>query len=191
MGKLANSATSALHERGELQARNRLKINADKQKQAKAMALAKNRVTRFPLKVRNSLIMRGFGSTLPGATLRTWPEAMRRSSGCKAKSRRWRKNHRAFAKLNKDSERLAAGKPPAMWHIPLRIEGDIGEERTKLDEFQIELRKLELQASHTQRLINHGPGSDDVLGDEPEEDIMDSNRTSGLSLGEDSGKELG
>ena len=37
------------------------------------------------------------------------------------------------AKLNKHSERHAVGKLPAKWHMPLRIEGDIGKERTKLD----------------------------------------------------------
>ena len=93
-----------------------------------------------------------------------------------------------FAKLNKHSESLAAGKPPAMRHFPLRIEGDIGEERTKLGEFQIELRKLE----HTQHLIDHGPGNEDEMGDEPEEDsdIMDADSISGLSLGRGSGKEV-
>ena len=37
------------------------------------------------------------------------------------------------AKFNKHSERLAADKLPAKWHMPSRIEGDMGKECTKLD----------------------------------------------------------
>ena len=62
------------------------------------------------------------------------------------------------------SERLAAGKLPAKRHMPSRNE-DIGKERTKLDELQAELRKLELKARHIQHLITYGPGSDDEMGD--------------------------
>ena len=67
-------------------------------------------------------------------------------------------------KLNKHSERLAAGKLPTKWHMPLRIEEGISKERTKLGESQVELRELELQASHIQHSIGHGSdsGSDDV-----------------------------
>ena len=50
--------------------------------------------------------------------------------------------------LNKHSVRLAAGKLPAKWHMPSRIEEDIGKERTKVDELQVELYELEIQASH-------------------------------------------
>ena len=78
-------------------------------------------------------------------------------------------------------------KLPAKRYIPLRIEEDIGKERVKLDELQAEVRKLELQTSHTQRLVDE-PGSDDEMDDEPEEgpDIMDVDidSTSNLSLGE-------
>ena len=48
--------------------------------------------------------------------------------------------------------------------MPSRIEGDMGKERTKLDELQAELCKPEPQASHIQHLIDHGPGSDDETG---------------------------
>ena len=78
------------------------------------------------------------------------------------------------ANFNKHSERLASGKLPAKWHMPSRIGGDMGKERTKLDELQAELRKLELQASHIRHSIDHGPGSEDELGDEEEgSDILD------------------
>ena len=46
-----------------------------------------------------------------------------------------------------------------------------------MDELQAELRKSELQASHIQHLIDHGP---DEMGDEEDSDI--------LSLEEDSGE---
>ena len=46
-----------------------------------------------------------------------------------------------LVKLNKHSERLAAGKLSAKRHTPSQIEGDIDKERAKL---QLELRKLEL-----------------------------------------------
>ena len=52
------------------------------------------------------------------------------------------------AKLNKHSGRLTAGKFPAKWHMPSRIEEDIGKERNNLDEFQAEPHELGLQASH-------------------------------------------
>ena len=42
IGKLANSATAALHERNELQ--HRLKINADKQKRAKAAKKPRHKI---------------------------------------------------------------------------------------------------------------------------------------------------
>ena len=60
---------------------------------------------------------------------------------------------------------------------------DIGKERTKLDELQAELRKLKLQASHIQHLIDHGPESDDEMGYEEDSGI--------LFLGEDSGEGFG
>ena len=62
----------------------------------------------------------------------------------------------------------------------------MGIERTKLDELQAELRKLELQASHIRHSIDHGPVSEDELGDEEEgSDIL---AVDNLSLGEDSGE---
>ena len=88
------------------------------------------------------------------------------------------------AKFNKHSERLALGKLPAKWHMPSRIEGDMGKERTMLDELQAELRKHDLQASHIQHSIDHGPESENELGDEGS-DILDVDN---LSLGEDSGE---
>ena len=62
---------------------------------------------------------------------------------------------------------------------------DIGKERTKLDESQAELCKLELQASHIQHLIDHG--SEDEMdsnadGDLDEEDDLDLD-VGNLSLG--------
>ena len=79
------------------------------------------------------------------------------------------------AKLNKHSERHAAGKLPAEWHMPSRIEGDIGKERTKLDELRAELRKLELQASRIQ----------DEMGDDEGSDVGNAS----VYLGEASGEE--
>ena len=81
--------------------------------------------------------------------------------------------------MNKHSKRLAAGKLPAKCHMPSRIEEDIGKERTKVDELQVELHELELQASHTQHLINHGYGGEDEIGDEDDEmcDEEDETRT--------------
>ena len=79
-------------------------------------------------------------------------------------------------KLNKHSERLAAGKLPAKWHMPSRIEGDIGKERTKLDELRAELRKLELQASRIQ----------DEMGDDDEGSDVGN---APVYLGEASGEE--
>ena len=100
---------------------------------------------------------------------------MRRSNVCKKKSRRQREKLQLVAKLNKHSERHAAGKLPAKWHMPSRIEGDIGKERTKLDKLHAELRKLELQASRIQ----------DEMGDDDVSDVGDVS----VSLGEASGEE--
>ena len=70
--------------------------------------------------------------------------------------------------------------------MPSRIEGDMGKERTKLDELQAELRKLELQASHIRHSIEHGSGSEDELGYEEEgSDILDVDNS---SLGQESGE---
>ena len=46
---------------------------------------------------------------------------------------------------------------------------DVGKERTKLDESQAELRKLELQASHIQSLIDHG--SEGEMGGNADDDL--------------------
>ena len=58
-----------------------------------------------------------------------------------------RKVTELVAKLSKHSERLATGKLRTKWHTPSQIEEDIGKVRTKLNELQSELCKLELQAS--------------------------------------------
>lgn len=70
----------------------------------------------------------------------------------------------------------------------MQVEGGIINGRTILDELQAEIRKLELQASHIQYLINHGPGNGDEMGGE-DLDITDVESTSNLPLGRDSGKE--
>ena len=87
----------------------------------------------------------------------------------------------------KHSERLAAAKIPTKWHMPSRIERDMGKGRTKLDESQAELHRLELQASHTQHSFDHGPGSEGEMCDEEGSNILD---VGNLSLGEDSGEEV-
>ena len=96
-----------------------------------------------------------------------------------------KKNSELATKLNKHSERLASGKLPAKWHLPSRIEEDIGQERTKLGESQAELHKLVLQASHIQHSINHGSASEDERGSrysegEDSEGVLD---VGNLSLG--------
>ena len=73
------------------------------------------------------------------------------------------------SKLNKHSERFVAGKLPAKWHMPSRIEEDVGKERTKMGGLQAKLRELELQASHIQHLIYHWYGGEDEMGDEDDE----------------------
>ena len=78
---------------------------------------------------------------------------------CKKKSRRQEKIVELVAKLNKHSERHAVGKLPAKQHMPLRVEGDFGKERTKLDELRAELCKLELQASCLQDEMGDDEGS--------------------------------
>ena len=45
-----------------------------------------------------------------------------------------------------------------------------------MDELQAELRKLELQASHIQHLIDHGPHE---MGDVEDLDILSSGKDSG------------
>ena len=77
----------------------------------------------------------------------------------------------------------------------MRIEEDIGKERTKVEELQAELREPELQASHSQNTMDHGPRSEDEMGgnvgdDEEDSDILD---VGNLSLGDDldSAKSLG
>ena len=70
------------------------------------------------------------------------------------------------AKFGGNSGRLASSKLPAKWHMPSRIERDMGKERTKLDVLQAELRKLELQAGHIRHSIDHGSASEDELGGE-------------------------
>ena len=52
----------------------------------------------------------------------------------------------------------------AKWHTPSRIGEDIGEERTKLNELQAELRELELQASSIQQDLPVGVGMGWVVG---------------------------
>ena len=91
-------------------------------------------------------------------------------------------------KLNKHSERLAAGKLPAKWHTPLRIEEDIGKERIKLDELQAGLRKLEVR--RIQISTDHGPASrsEGMMGDKEDSDILD---VGNLSLGPEPEEDFG
>ena len=92
------------------------------------------------------------------------------------------------AKLNKNSERLAAGQLPAKWNMPLRIAGDIGKQRTKLKESQAELCKLELRISQIQNLVDHR-SEDEIGGNVDNEEDSDILSVGNLSLGEDSGEE--
>ena len=82
--------------------------------------------------------------------------------------------------------------------MPSLIEEDIGKECTNLDESQAELRKLELQASHIQHLIDHGSedeiGGSNAHGDSDDEedsdsDILDVDNLSGEESGEYDEKE--
>ena len=88
-----------------------------------------------------------------------------------------------ITKLNKHSERLASGKLPVKWHLPSRIEEDIGKERTKLGESQAELHKLELQASHIQHSIDHGSASEDEVGSSYSDEGEDSDSEGILDVG--------
>ena len=54
-----------------------------------------------------------------------------------------------------------------------------GKMRTKLDKLKAELHKFELRASRTQHSIDHGPGSEDEMGDI---DVLDVNNVC-MSLG--------
>ena len=168
MQKLANSATAALHERDEFQ--KRLKINANKQKRAKVVAQAKNLRHKIPaegLQFANHAELQAHFSGRQLADLASTNEKIKRMQGKVGKVEE--KITELVSKLNKHSERLVAGKLPAKWHMPSRIEVDIGKERTKMDEFQAELRELELQASHILYLIDHRYGGEDEMGDEDDE----------------------
>ena len=172
------------HEWDKLQ--KRLKINADKQ-QAKAEAQAKkphHKISAEGLQFDNHAELQAHFSQRYLENLANANEKIRNVQGKVKKVEE--KIPELVAKFNKHSERLAAGKPPAKWHMPSRIEGGMDKERTKLDELQAELRKLELQANHIQHLIDHGPGSEHELGGEEQgSDILDVDN---LSLGEDSGE---
>ena len=179
--KLANSATAALHERDELQ--KRLKINANKQ-QAKAAKKPRHKIPVEGLQFANHAELQAHFSERHLENLAN----VNKNRHVQGKVKKVEEKITGLdAKFNKHSERLAADKLPAKWHMPSRIEGDMGEERSKLDELQAEPRKLELQASHIQHLIDHGPGSEDELGDE---EGSDSLGVGNLSLGEDSGEEV-
>ena len=92
MEKQANSATAALHKRDELQ--KRLKINAEKRKQAKA-AQIENHVIRplaGGLQFANHV---GLQAHFSGRHLESWPTPMRRSSMFKAKAR-WREKSQSL-----------------------------------------------------------------------------------------------
>ena len=159
MEKLANSATAALHERDELQ--KRFKINADKQKQAKAAASARAKKPRHKIPA-EGLQFAGYAhlqAYFSGRYLEDLANANEKIKRVQEKAKKAEeKIAELVAKLNKHSERHAAGKLPAKWHMPSRIEGDIGKERTKLDELRTELRKLELQASRIQDEVGEGEG---------------------------------
>ena len=186
MEKLANSATAALHERDELQ--KRLQINADKQKRAKAGKKPRHKIPAEGLQFSNHAELQAHFSGRQLEDLANTNEKIKRMQG-KVKQAE-KKITELVTKLNKHSDRLATGKLPAKWHMLSRIEEDIGKERTKLDELQAELHKLELQASHTQHAIDHGLRyrSEDEMGgdvddDENEEDL-DILDFGNLSLGE-------
>ena len=185
MEKLGNSTTAALHEQGELQ--KWLQINADKQKQAKAGKKPRHKIPAEGLQFSNYAELQAHFSGRQLEDLANTNEKIKRMQG-KVKQAE-KKITELVTKLNKHSDRLATGKLPAKWHMPSRIEEDIGKERTKLDELQAELHKLELQASHTQHAIDHGLRyrSEDEMGgdvnDENEEDL-DILDFGNLSLGE-------
>ena len=179
--KLANSATAALNERDELQ--RRLKINADKRKHAKAAKKPRQKIPAEGLQFANhaELQVRAHFSGRHLEDLANTNEKIKRMQGKVKKLEE--KISELVTTLHKHSERLAEGKLPARWHTPSRIEEDIGKERAKLVESQAELRKLELQASHIQHLID--PGSEEEEEEEEEEedlgsDILDMGN---LSLG--------
>ena len=88
-------------------------------------------------------------------------------------------------KLNKQSERLAAGKLPAKWHMLRESKGIL----TKSVPNWMNCKLGSAGLSHIQHLIDHKPGCDDEMGDEEDSDILDVG--SNLSLGEDSGDSLG
>ena len=189
MEKPANSATAALHERDELQ--KRLKINVDKQ-QAKAAAQAKKPRHKIPaegLQFANHAELQAHFLAHHLENLANAKEKIRHVLVQGKVKKAEEKIAELVAKYNKHSERLAVGKLPAKWHMPSRIEGDMGKEHSKLDELQAELRKLEIQASHIQHSIDHGPGSEDELGDEEGSDTSNLD-VGNLSLGEDSSKEV-
>ena len=179
--KLANSATAAIHERDELQ--KRLKINADKQKQAKAAKKPRHKIPAEGLQFANHAELQAHFSGRHLEDLSNTKEKIKRIQG-KVKKLEG-KISELVTKLNKHSERLAIGNLPAKWHLPLRIEEDIGKERTKLDELQAELRELELQASNIQHLIDHGSEDEmDSNGEDDEEDDEEGTLGVGnLSLG--------
>ena len=102
MEKLANSATAALLERDELQ--KQLKINAEKQKRAKAAQLL-HRVPAEGLQFANHAELRAYFS---GRHL----EDLAKTNG----------------KI-KHSERPATGRLSVKLHMPSQIEKDIGKER--------------------------------------------------------------
>ena len=183
MEKLANSATAALHERDELQ--RRLKINAYKQRRAKAAKKPRHKIPAEGLQFANHAELRAHFSGRHLDDLAKANEKVKRMQGKVKKLEE--KVLELVTKLNKHSEKLAAGKLPTKWHMPLRIEGDIGKERTKLDESQAELHKLELQATHIQHLIDHGSGDEmgsNADGDSGEEEGSGSDLDVGnLSLG--------
>ena len=72
-------------------------------------------------------------------------------------------------KLNKNSERLAAGGLPAKWHTLSQLEEDIGKERAKLGELRAELCELGPQASEDSSKMP--VGNDDEMGGDDDSEM--------------------
>ena len=103
--KLANSATAALHERDELQ--RRLKINADKQKRAKATKKLRHKILAEGLQFANHSELRVHFS---GRHLNNLANANEKIKRIQVKVRKLEKKiSELITELSKHSERLAAG----------------------------------------------------------------------------------
>ena len=142
MDKLADSATAAFHERDELQ--KRLKINANKQKRAKAAKKPRHRIPAEGLQFANHAELQAHFS---GRHLEGLANTNKKVERMQAKVKKLEERvAELVAKLSKQSERLATGKLPAKWHTPSQIEEDIGKERAKLKELQAPSQRGHWQA---------------------------------------------